>query len=94
MIFAVLLILINKKKMDDNRICERSAKCPIYTGVLESKGVLISTFKNLYCEKGKEVYQTCKRYRVADIAGSCPPDILPNSRLTVEEIIKKMEQNK
>jgi len=62
--------------------------------VLESKDVLINTFKNLYCEKGKEARETCKRYQVANIAGKCPPDILPNSRLTVEEIIKKMEQDK
>ena len=82
---------IKKKKMDDDKICERSAKCPIYTGVLESKDVLINTFKSLYCEKGKEIYQMCKRYQVSNVAGKCPPDTLPNSRLTVEEIIKKME---
>ena len=78
--------------MDENKICEKSAKCPIYAGVLESKGVLINTFKSLYCEKGKEIYQTCKRYQVSSVAGKCPPDILPNSRLAVEEIIRKMEQ--
>lgn len=78
--------------MEDDRICFRSAKCPIYTGVLDSKDVLIKTYKNLYCVKGKAGHEKCKRYQVAAIAGSSPPDLLPNSPLSVEEIVMRMEQ--
>jgi hypothetical protein len=69
-------------------------KCPIFNGVLESKDVLVKTFKNLYCENGIESHEKCKRYQVAAQAGSCPQYVLPNSPLTVEEIILRMEQNK
>ena len=79
--------------MEDERICFRSAKCPIYTGLLDSKDVLIKTYKTLYCEKGKVSHERCKRYQVAAIAGSSPPDLLPNSPLAVEEIVKRMEQS-
>ena len=80
--------------MDDEKICMRSAKCPIYTGILESNEVLIRTYKNLYCENGKEGRENCKRFQVASIAGSCPPDILPNNDLTVDTILRLMAHPK
>ena len=76
--------------MDDDKICFRSVKCPIYTGVLESNEILIKTFKNLYCENGKEGRENCKRHQVATILGSCPPDILPNSDLSMDTISRLM----
>jgi hypothetical protein len=81
--------------MDDiDRICARSAKCPIYSGILGSKEVLIHTYKDLYCENGKEGREKCKRYQVAEITGACPPGLLPNSRLSVEDVIKNMSPQK
>ncbi len=76
--------------MGDCKICEKAVKCPIYGGVLESNPVLIRTYKNLYCENGEEGRAKCKRYQVALIAGSCPPDVLPNSHLSVNDIIRRM----
>jgi len=77
--------------MDDDKICERSIKCPIYAGILESNLVLIHTFKHLYCENGNLGRERCKRYKVAMRTGKCPPNILPNSRLSVDDIIRMME---
>ena len=76
--------------MNDNSICVRAEKCPIFSGILESNPVLIQTYKNLYCLKGKPGREKCKRFQVAEQIGSCPPYILPNSNLSVEEIIKRM----
>ena len=76
--------------MEEQKICEKAEKCPIYSGILNSNLALISTYKNLYCEKGEEGRNKCKRYQVAKIAGSCPPNILPNSHLSVAGILKKM----
>ncbi len=73
-------------------ICEKSVKCPLYAGALGSNPVLIQTYKHLYCENGEEGRSKCKRYQVALKAGSCPPDILPNSHLSVDDIIRRMEQ--
>jgi len=78
--------------MDDDIICERALKCPIYSGILASNEVLIQTYKNLYCDAGKHGRDKCKRYQVALLVGKCPPDILPNSNLSVEDIIRNMEQ--
>ena len=82
-----------RKIMDEDKICVKSAKCPIYSGVLQSNRVLIQTYKNLYCENGKEGREKCKRYQVAIRVGSCPPDLLPNSRISVDAVIYKMKNN-
>ena len=84
-------MLTNVKNMDDDRICEKSVKCPIFTGVLGSNPVLIQSFKHLYCENGKTGREKCKRYQVAVRAGKCLPDLLPNSKMSVDDIIKIME---
>jgi len=80
--------------MDDDKICVKAERCPIYSGILESKEVLIETYKSMYCENGKEGREQCKRYLVSQIEGSCPPYILPNSDLSVDTIIRLMEQSK
>jgi hypothetical protein len=66
----------------------------MYTGILASSAVLIQTYKNLYCENGKQGRDKCKRYQVSMRVGKCPPDVLPNSNLSVDDIIRKMEQQK
>ena len=77
--------------MDDDKICERAKKCPLYAGLLESNKILIQTYKNLYCENGKESRAKCKRFQVAVRVGTCPPDILPNSTISTDDIIRQME---
>jgi len=80
--------------MDDDKICERSVKCPIYSGVLQEKQVLIQTYKSLYCHNGSIGREKCKRFQVVKRIGLCPPDLLPNSQMTVDDIINRMEQQK
>ena len=79
--------------MNDAKVCVKSAECPIYAGVLMSKEILVDTYKSLYCENGTRGRDNCKRYQVAMIAGACPPDILPNSDLSVDTIIRLMEHS-
>jgi len=74
-----------------SKICEKSLKCPIYNGILKSNEMMIQTYKELYCDAGQENHNKCIRYQVAKIIGYCPSDILPNSYLSVEDIIKKVK---
>ncbi len=77
--------------------CDKISKCPIYKNVLNEDEGLISTYKRLYCEAGEVNIKKCKRYQVSQVLGSCPPNILPNSNRSIEEIaemIKEMEANK
>ena len=78
--------------MDNSKICEKAVKCPIFTGLLESNPLLIQTYKNLYCENWEKGRSRCKRYQVSVKAGSCPSYVLPNSTISVDDIIRRMEK--
>lgn len=71
--------------------CPKTPKCPIFNGVL--KGTQYTeTYKNLYCLAGADGRSKCRRFQVAEQCGMCPPDILPNSIKSVEEIIESMKK--
>ena len=74
----------------DAAICPKTPKCPIFNGVLKGTEYT-ETYKKLYCENGEEGRQECRRYQVALKVGVCPPDILPNSTKTVDDIVEKMK---
>lgn len=72
--------------------CKKFEKCPIF-----QKDILFGertgeTYKKLYCTKGIEINKTCKRYIVSEILGKPVPEkVMPNSILSVEEIIEKIK---
>jgi hypothetical protein len=73
--------------------CPKYEKCPIFTGesfVMEGSSQI---YKELYCLAGPERYQTCKRFIVSEKTGlPVPRNIMPNTELTIEEIIKKVKK--
>jgi hypothetical protein len=74
-------------------VCPKTPKCPIFKGILKGTE-FTETYKRLYCEAGLEGRSRCRRFQVAEKAGVCPPDILPNSSKSVEEIVRKMKEQK
>lgn len=73
-----------------SQICPKAANCPIFTGVLKESG-FGNTYKQLYCENGEKGRNTCKRFQVASKVGKCPPNLLPNSIKSVDEIVSEMK---
>ena len=71
-------------------LCPKTPKCPIFNGILKGTDYT-ETYKKLYCEAGQEGRDKCRRFQVASKVGMCPPDVLPNSTKSVEEIIEKMK---
>ena len=74
----------------ENDVCKNIERCPIFV-----KGVLVNDFtgaayRNTFCLiPGK--YKECKRYQVAQATGKpVPENIMPNSKKTLEEIIKQI----
>jgi hypothetical protein len=65
--------------------CPNYEKCPIYNGVLQGKTLTAKAYVQFFC--AADAYPTCKRYMVKEATGVCPPNILPNSVLSVDEII-------
>jgi hypothetical protein len=73
------------------KTCPKTPACPIFNGILkgtEYKEIYIK----LYCEAGEAGRKKCRRFQVAARAGKCPPNILPNSSKSVEEIIADMKK--
>jgi hypothetical protein len=73
------------------QLCKNYEKCPIYNGVLSGKGATAGIYKRNYCEAGEAGWLQCKRFIVKEKTGKCPPDLLPNSTKSIEEIIKNIE---
>ncbi|MGQ1948104.1 hypothetical protein ACT3CD_13495 [Geofilum sp. OHC36d9] len=66
--------------------CPNTPKCPIFNGILSGKEMTANSYKRQYCEAGYARYTMCKRFLSNKEFGVCPPDLLPNSPLSVEEI--------
>lgn len=73
----------------NEKTCPKTSKCPIFVGVLKDTKY-VDTYKMLFCLNGEEGRSKCKRFQVSEKAGKCPPDILPNSSKSVDEIIASM----
>ncbi|PZX16374.1 hypothetical protein LX69_01868 [Breznakibacter xylanolyticus] len=71
--------------------CKNYEKCPIYNGILKDKATTASNYRRKYCDAGHEGWNSCKRYLVKEKTGFCPPDILPNTFRSIDEIIHEME---
>jgi hypothetical protein len=76
--------------MGMNQTCEHYATCPVFNGILQGMETTVKIYKRQYCEAGPEGWHKCKRYQVKQKTGICPPDLLPNSIKTLEQIITAM----
>jgi len=73
------------------KICPNVKECPLLMGMLAGKELFLDFYRSTYCEAGEEKYNKCKRFIVKNIYGKFPSDLLPNSSLSIEEIIKKYD---
>lgn len=46
-----------------------------------------SLFKRQYCEAGERIAKQCKRYIIKEKLGYCPKHLVPNTQLTIDEIL-------
>ncbi len=73
----------------NNQVCENHEKCPIFSGALKGKEMTGQSYRKQFCEAGMDGKNKCKRYMVKQKVGSCPPNLLPNSLKSVEQIINE-----
>ena len=74
-------------------VCNLDHKCPIFNNKLLNNKSTEEAYKNMYCKNGYENYSLCKRFQVNDKVGKCADFVMPNSFLSVNEIIERMELN-
>ena len=75
-----------------NLTCENFERCPVFNGILEGKEITSKGYRSKYCNAGKAGWESCKRHQVKQITGKCPPNLLPNSMKTIEEIVATMSE--
>lgn len=71
--------------------CSKIAKCPLFNDKILKRQESADVYKNLFC-RNPEKYRECKRYQVSEKVGTCADFVMPNSSLTVEQIIQKMKE--
>jgi len=77
----------------ENDVCEKFAKCPIFQNGVLFNEFTGETYKTLYCLRPGR-YQTCKRYLASKECNCSIPDrIMPNSSLSLEEIILRARED-
>jgi len=77
--------------METSTTCPKFVKCSIYQENVFHNEKAGETYQTLYCSAGEERYKTCKRFIVSEKMGKpAPKNIMPNSSLSIDEIISKM----
>ena len=72
-------------------ICPKTPKCPLFNHGLLKRQESADTYKKLYCNDPAK-YKECKRYIVSEKIGKCPPFVLPNSSLSIDEILERIKR--
>ena len=71
-------------------ICPKTPKCPLFNDGLLKRQESAENYKSLYC-RSESKYRECKRFIVSEQVGKCADFVMPNSFLSVDEIIVKMK---
>ena len=82
-------LIINKKRKFMSVLCPKTPKCPLFEGSLLKRAESAESYKNLYC-KGK--YPECKRYIVSEKVSRSADFVMPNSSMTIDQIIERMKK--
>lgn len=72
-------------------ICIYYNTCPILTGKVTIDEKAIKDYKDRFCNAGKKAWSKCVRFQVREIVGRCPPEVMPDSPMSPEEVIEKYD---
>jgi hypothetical protein len=75
----------------ESSLCPKTPACPVFNGILKDSAYG-DVYKQQYCANGEEGRKKCRRFQVSTATGKCPPNILPNSIKTVDEIVAEMKK--
>lgn len=75
--------------------------CPNYSdcqlihkeNILKHHDPIKQIYISQFCTSSTEEWQRCKRYKTSQLLNFCPDFVLPNTQLTVDEIIDRFDEN-
>ncbi len=71
--------------------CPNYQNCQLVTGTIEVPKNQQDSYINLFCTDKLGKWQTCKRFAVKKAIDFCPDFVLPDTELSIEEIIVKFD---
>lgn len=74
-----------------NDLCPKIPLCRLFNDNLLKRAESVESYKNGYCRNSAR-YKECKRYIISEKVGKCADFIMPNSMLTIEQIIERMKK--
>jgi hypothetical protein len=76
----------------ENDLCPNISTCRLVTTdiVVPQKDVKQQYLKE-WCNKDKDIWGDCKRYNTKKVLSFCPDFVLPDTLLSVDEIIDKFD---
>jgi len=72
-------------------ICPKTPTCVLFNDNLLKRKESAETYKLLFC-RTDEKYKQCKRYMISERVGKCPYFVMPNSSLSIDNIIERMKR--
>jgi len=75
----------------EDKFCPKTPTCPLFKGTLLASSKAQEIYMSIYCKAGESGRMNCKRYRLAIRDISPPPDLMPNDKRSVEQIIAETE---
>lgn len=75
--------------MENSNACPKLEKCPIFREGVLMNSITGDSYKNVYCLRMKHL--ECKRFLASKLyTKPIPTQVLPNSFMSVEEIVKRL----
>ena len=88
----IFLIFAAKTREMDNPYCPNYNNCKLVNEVgFTGDELLRKNYISEYCQAGKAKWESCKRLIAKNTLNLCPDFVLPDTMLSVDEIIDKFD---
>lgn len=71
------------------RKCKYTTSCPVFNGTLKEQDKPSFMYQNVFCNRGRDGWNACKRFHVYELGVDPPKDLLPGNSESVEHILSK-----
>lgn len=77
-----------------NKICPNYTGCQIINvdGFVKNEKIKIFYISE-FCKSDSGYWQNCKRFQTKNELNLCPDFVMPDTKLTIDEILDKLENN-
>lgn len=75
----------------ENHVCPKAGNCPVLNDPDFSDISAIDIYQSEYCNTNPETWARCNRFIVAQVLHMCPKFVKPDSGLSVDQVLYRME---